>query len=66
MRHDISNKMRNTYFLAEPKELLKMYLKYMDYVVIEKVEVTSDNRISDNSAKINELESLIREMKKKL
>jgi len=35
-------------------------------VIIEKVEVTSDNRITDNNAKINELEMMLREIKKKL
>ena len=66
MGHVISNKVHDAYFLAEPEELSKVYLKYMDYVTIEKVGVTSDNRITDNNAKINELESLVREMKKKL
>lgn len=38
----------------------------MDFVTIEKVEVRLDNRLTDNNAKINELESLVREMKKNL
>ena len=66
MGHVISNKVQDAYFLADPQELLKVYLKYMDSVTIEKVKVSSDNRLTDNNAKINELESLVREMKKKL
>jgi hypothetical protein len=66
MGHVISNKVQDAYFLADPQELLKVYLKYMDYVIIEKVELSSDNRITDNNAKINKLESLVREMKKQL
>lgn len=35
MGHVISNKAHDTYYLAEPEELLKVYLKYMDCVTIE-------------------------------
>ena len=38
----------------------------MDFVTIEKVEVRLDNCLTDNNAKINELEEMLREMKKKL
>ena len=38
----------------------------MDSVKIDKREVSSDNRLTDNSAKINELEEMLREMKKQL
>lgn len=69
MGHVISNKVQDAYFLADPQELLKVYLKFMDYVTIEKREVNSDELINDhvaNNAKINELEDMLREMKKKL
>ena len=66
MGHVISNKVQDAYFLADPHELLKVYLKYMDFVTIEKVEVNTGNRITNNNAKINELEEMLREMKKKL
>ncbi len=66
MGHVISNKVQDAYFLADPQELLKVYLKYMDFVTIEKVEVSSDNRPTDNNAKMNELEEMLREIKKKL
>jgi len=41
----------------------------MDYVTIEKREVSSEDVLSDqvvNSAKINELELMLKDMKKKL
>lgn len=63
MGHLIGNKVRNVYFLPDYIELLKIYLKYMDYVTIEKREVSSNELIIDqvvNNAKINELESLVR------
>ena len=66
MGHVISNKVQDAYFLADPQELLKVYLKYMEFVTIDKIEVSSDNHITDNNAKINELEEMLREMKKKL
>lgn len=69
MGHVISNKVQDAYFLADPEELLQVYLKYMDYVTIEKREVKSNDIISDhaaNDAKINELEAIIKQMKKQL
>ncbi len=69
MGHVISNKVQDAYFLADPQELLKVYLKYMDYVSIEKREVSSEDILTDqvvSNAKINELEDMLREMKKKL
>jgi hypothetical protein len=69
MGHVISNKVQDAYFLADPKELLQVYLKYMEYVTIEKSEVKSEEIKSDqgtNDAKIKELEGIISEMKKKL
>lgn len=69
MGHVISNKVQDAYFLADPEALLKVYLKYIDYVTIEKREVTSDDLRSDqavNNSKINELESIIKQMKKQL
>lgn len=36
MGHVISNKVQDAYFLADPQELLKVYLKYRDYVTIAK------------------------------
>jgi hypothetical protein len=66
MGHVIPNKVQDAYYLAEPDELLKVYLKYMDYVTIEKREVTNMELRNDNNAKINELENMLREMKKKL
>lgn len=54
--------MQDAYFLPDPQELLKVYLKYMDYVTIEKREVSNDELINDqetNSAKINELEDML-------
>lgn len=63
MGHVISNKVQDAYFLADPEELLKVYLKYMDYVTIEvRNEVVSSNQ----DAKIEELEAKIKEMKKQL
>ncbi len=61
MGHVISNKVQDAYFLADPQELLKVYLKYMEYVTIEKRKVSSDELINDqraNNTKINELECL--------
>ncbi|WP_414469137.1 tyrosine-type recombinase/integrase [Methanobacterium sp. ACI-7] len=69
MGHGYNDKVRDTYFLADPQELLKVYLKYMDYVTIEKREVSSEELINDqglNNAKISELELMLEEMKKKL
>lgn len=63
MGHVISNKVQDAYFLADPEELLQVYLKYMDYVTIEvKIDVVSSNQ----DAKIEELEAKIKEMKKQL
>ncbi len=69
MSHKYKDRVRDAYFLADADELLKIYLKYMEYVTIEKREVSSEELISDqgaNNAKINELEEMLREMKKKL
>lgn len=69
MGYVISNKVQDAYFLADPHELLKVYLKYMDYVTIEKREVKSEDIIRDNSVndtKIEELEAIIKQMKKQL
>ena len=35
-------------------------------MIIEKVDVSSDNLINDNNAKIMEMEEILKEMKKKL
>jgi hypothetical protein len=46
-----------------------VYLKYIDYVTIEKCEVSSEELRSDqvvNNAKIDELELMLKEMKKQL
>ncbi len=66
MGHVYKDKVRDAYFLPDPQELLKIYLKYMDYVTIEKREVSSEELASDQDAKINELEAKIKEMKKQL
>jgi hypothetical protein len=69
MGHVYKDKVRDAYFLADADELLKIYLKYMNYITIEKREVSNEELVSDqvaNNAKINELEEMLREMKKKL
>lgn len=65
MGHVISNKVQDAYFLADPQELLQVYLKYMDYVTIEKREVSNEELINQD-AKIEELVAKIKEMKKQL
>ncbi|MGZ7068485.1 MAG: tyrosine-type recombinase/integrase [Methanobacterium sp.] len=57
MGHVINNKAKDTYFLAEPDELLKVYLKYMDCFTIEKVEVSSDD--VHETAEIQELRATV-------
>ncbi|MGZ7210447.1 MAG: hypothetical protein ACXVHV_11245, partial [Methanobacterium sp.] len=43
MGHVISNKVRDAYFLAEPDELMKVYLKYMDCLTIKQGEIDCDD-----------------------
>ena len=69
MGHVIRSKVQDAYFLPDSQELLKVYLKYMDFVTIEKVEVSSEDVLTDHAvsnAKIEELEAKIKEMKKQL
>ncbi|MEN4018425.1 MAG: hypothetical protein PQ975_09765 [Methanobacterium sp.] len=69
MGYVYKDKVRDAYFLPDPQELLKIYLKYMDYVTIEKIEMSSEDIIRDNSvndSKIEELEAIIKQMKKQL
>lgn len=66
MGHVISNKVQDAYFLADPTELLKFYLKYMDFITIEMQEVKRDEFKVNRDVKIIELEEMLRELKKKL
>lgn len=66
MGHVINNKVQDAYFLADPTELLKFYLKYMDFITIEMQEVKRDEFKVNRDVKIIELEEMLRELKKKL
>ncbi|MGZ7135035.1 MAG: integrase [Methanobacterium sp.] len=52
MGHVISNKVKDTYYLAEPETLLEIYLRYMDCVTTEQIDVNADEL---QSAKVPEL-----------
>lgn len=60
MIHALKDKVREAYFLADPNELEKVYLKYMDNITISNTQTNSPY-----NSRIDEMEAVIMELKKK-
>lgn len=61
MGHALKDKVREAYFLADPNELEKVYLRYMGHITISN---TQNN--SPYNSRIDEMEAFILELKKKM
>ena len=61
MVHALKDKVREAYFLADPNELEKVYLKYMDNITISNSQNTSPY-----NSRMDEMEAVIMELKKKM
>jgi len=61
MGHALKDKVREAYFLADPNELEKVYLKYMEHI-----KISNSQNNSPYNSRIDEMEAVIIELKKKM
>jgi integrase len=64
MGHTLKDKVREAYFLADPVELQKVYLEYMEHVTIRNFNFKPVDAVYDK--RMNEMEAVILEIKNKI